>query len=181
MYFKRGLRKIIADNTPADCYKFYKKNRKHEAEVSPTIYHEIVQKFNHLTIRAMIYENKEFVMPGRLGSMRILKREQKIRLNKEGNVDTKRLAVNYKKTKELWIKLYPGLTGEEIKEIPNKKVIFEYNEHTDGYKFNFIWNKITSNVKNQTAYYVEMTREAKTELSRALKQVPLLKNNFYAR
>lgn len=181
MYWKRGPRKIIADYTPNDIYKWYIKNRKNKVEINTKTYHEIVQKFNHLVTRAMIYENMEFIMPGRLGSLRIIRTPYKIKLTKEGKVDTSQLVVNWKKTKELWSKTYPDKTADEIHLITGKKVIYELNEHTDRQKYHFRWCKLTSNVQNKTAYYFEMMRPAKTELAKALKEIPALRNNFYTR
>lgn len=181
MWFKRGLRKLIADyTTRRDIYPWYMKNRKHKVNITATKYIEIVKKFNHLAMQSMIYENKEFVLPNRLGSLCILKRNYQIRLNKQGKVDTNRLVIDWKKTKEKWAKQYPDLTKEELLAIPNKKVIFNYNEHTDKQQYIFVWNKVTSNTPNQSAYYIEVVREPKTELAKALREIPTLKDNFYS-
>ena len=115
-------------------------------------------------------------MPARLGYLRIKKKLVEVKLDKEGNVDARRLSVDWKKTKKYWQELYPGLTPQEISKLEGKPVIRELNESTDGYRMSWFWDKLTSTMKNQSAYYIGMTRSNDQMLSRGIKFNHL---NFY--
>ena len=177
--FKRGKRKTIADYKTQDIYKHYKIKCK-ERNLEPVPYGKfakILRVFNENRINLVIMENIEFHMPFRTGSIRVKKKEVKIKIKDNGDVDKRNLSINWKKTKEYWMKQYPNLTSEEIKEIPNKKLIYELNEHTDGFRFIYYWDKITCNIKNQSAYSFTATRTNKEKLTVALKTIRNL--NYY--
>lgn len=173
MHFKRGKRKVIADYKIKDIYKYYKDKckKKRIKWLEYTQFIKIHKIIYENIMNRIIYEGAEFTFSYRLGGLRIKKKKQVLRLDKEGNVDKRSLSVNWKKTKILWNKQYFGKTFEEIKKIKNKPLIYELNEHTDGYRFSFFWDKITCNVPNQSAYYFEPIRKYKERLAIALKTI----------
>lgn len=172
--YKRGNRKLIADFKFNDIYKFYKKNSDNPLPKSlvKTLYKEMYTEL----IKLIVLDNFQFRMPNKLGYLRVKKKVVEPKLNKEGELDTRALSINWKKTKLLWQSKYEGMTAEEISAIPNKPVIRELNEHTDGYRFMWFWEKLTSSTPNQSAYYIEMTRTNKKILSQASKTNKL---NFF--
>jgi len=177
--FKRGRRKTIADFKSLDIYKHYKQRCK-DKNMIPVKYSQfarILQTFNTNRINLTIMENIEFHMPYRTGSIRIKKKEVRVKLDDNGDVDKRNLSINWKKTKEHWIKKYPNKTSEEIKLISNKKLIYELNEHTEGFRYVYYWDKITCNIKNQSAYIFNTTRTNKEKLTIALKTIKNL--NYY--
>jgi len=177
--FKRGNRKEIANFKTLDVYKLYRQRRR-DKELDYVEYGQfarILQTFNENIINLMVHENVDFNMSHRTGSLRVRKKPVRVKLKDNGDVDKRNLSVNWKKTKEYWIKKYPGLTAKQITDIPNKKLIYELNEHTEGNRFVFYWDKITCNLINQSAYVFNPTRSNKQKLTVALKTIKNL--NYY--
>jgi hypothetical protein len=168
--YRRGKRKVIADYKTDDIYKFYKQKYGDEA-LSRKAFMKILKETLPELVKLMIFENFEFSMPARLGTMRIKKKLVEPKLDENGDLDVRSLSVNYKKTKELWEELYPDKTPEEIKEIKDKPLVRELNEHTDGYRFIWYWDRLTCNIPNQSAYSIDMTRTYDRQLSNAAKTI----------
>lgn len=173
--YKRGKRKVLADYKFEEIYNFYKEVNGNRALPKKTVM-EIYSKLFPAIVKLMVFENFDYRMPSRLGYIRVRKKEVGPKIDKNGNLDTRRLSVNWKATKRLWKKLYPDKTEEEIKAIKNKKVVRELNEHTNGYRMTWFWDKVTCNLKNQFAYYVNFTRDNDKILSAGVKNNSL---NFY--
>lgn len=169
LQYKRGPRRIIADYKKEDLYEYYLE--KYDNNVNKIVYSQILKRFFSELIHLMIFENLEYNMPARLGALRIKKKLSKPRLDENGNLDLRGLPINWKKTKEYWQKLYPDKSPEEIKAIKDKPLVRELNEHTDGYKVMWKWDKITCNIPNQSIYQLDMTREYDRLLSKAAKTV----------
>ena len=147
---KRGNGKYRADCLSNDIYKYYCETCGNKLGLSKTEFIDILKKLNDAKFDLIINEAWIFKIPSRLGLFRIRKRKTKFILDKDGNLDTKYLNVDYKATKDLWA------TDEEARK--EKKLIFHFNEHTDGYKFPWYWDKRISNAKNQSLYKVIITR-----------------------
>jgi len=173
MHFQRGKRKTIADYKIQDIYKFYKKRCKEKGTniLDYTIFVRLNKVFYENMMNRIIYEGAEFTIPYRLGGLRVKKKKQILKLDEEGNVDKRNLTPNWKKTKEYWARIYEDKTAEEIKEIKDKHIVYELNEHTDGYRFSFFWDKITCVIPNQSAYYFTPIRKYKERLNVALKTI----------
>jgi hypothetical protein len=176
MIFKRGKRKNIADYKTRDIFKFYKKD---EGIVEYKVFSNIVSEFNGMIMRLIIDEAHEFVMPSRLGSLRVRKRKVKLELNADGKIDKSKLTPDWFKTRKLWDEIYKDIPIEEINKIPNKRIIYNLNEHTDGYRFIFYWDKVTSNILNQSAYRIQVTRDWNKYFAIRLKSDKKLKNIYY--
>lgn len=174
--YKRGKGKVKTDFGLKEIYDFY--YEKYSNTVDKSLYRKICKEFNENILKDAIYEGRDFSMGARLGSIRIRKFNNKIKLGEDGNIATK-FKVNWNKTLKKWEELYPDKTPEEIKNIPNKPLIFHLNEHTDGWVMKWYWDKITCNVVNQSAYRFEPQREIKREAAKAWKTIPGLKNIYY--
>ena len=85
-----------------------------------------------------------------------------------------KIPVDWKRTVDEWLVIYPGKSLEELKEIKNKPLIRILNEHSDGKKLFWYWDKYTSNVKNKTAYRLEVTRTWDRMLSNKVKKTKRL-------
>ena len=175
LIYRRGRNKVLADYTFDDIYKFYKEVYKDKA-LSRKSVHEIYKRMFPEIVKLIIFDNLDYRMPCRLGSIRIKKKKASPTINEEGKLDTRKLSINWKKTKSLWEELYPGKTAEEIKLIKDKPRIKEINEHTNGYRMTWFWDKVTCNIPNQNAYYINLCREADKILSSAVKTNDL---NYY--
>lgn len=175
LIFKRGPRKILADYKFGDLYNFYKEL--HGSKALPkSVVKEVYKKLFPAIVKMMVFENLDYRLPNRLGYIRVKKKLVEPKLDKDGNVDARRLSVDFKKTKRLWEKLYPGKTQKELKAIKDKPLIRELNEDYNGYRVTWYWDKTTCNLPNQSAYYIKITRDNNRILSSGVKFNNL---NFY--
>jgi len=148
-----GLREI---------YKDYGKSV--EDPVEYKMFRDVWTDFIKDVTHNIIYNNFHFRMPDKLGFLMIIKKKVPINLNEDGELITKHLTPDWKRTKELWEKIYPGKTPEELKQISNKKIVYHTNRHTDGFRMSWYWDKRA--LKNNTAYSFKVTRTN----SRAVKE-----------
>lgn len=173
--FKRGKRKVLAAYASNDIYDYYKTH--YDRVVSKSVFMKILKDLYAEIMNMIIFENLDFVLPAHMGSLRIKKKKIELSINKDGKLDKRRFTVNWKKTKEYWGKLYKDKTAEELKEIKDKPVIIELNEHSDGYRYTWFWDKTTCNALNQSAYYFDAIRKYDTLIAKASKTVRDL--NYY--
>lgn len=171
----RNKNKIQVDYKSDDMYKYFLEKNPEKSYITKTLYMSIIKEFMSEIFNYMIFTNMEFYMPARLGTIRIQKRMVNLQFKNDGTLDKSKLGINYRETLKLWEETYPELSLEEIKKIPDKKFIYHLNEHTDGYRLHFRWDKSTSNVKNQSAYRYKTTRTNKRNLARTVKEFPNLK------
>ncbi len=169
----RNKNKIQVDYKSDDLYKFYIKNNPHmEDIVSKATYMEIIKDFMREKFNHMMISNIEYYLPARLGNVTIKSKRIEASLDADGNLDKTKLAVDYNKTLKLWAKIYPNKTLDEIKAVPDRRMVYHLNEHSDGRKVYFFWDKLTSNVRNQSAYRVQFTRTLKRTLAAYIKKYP---------
>jgi hypothetical protein len=173
--YLRGKGKVLADYKFNDIYQFYQELYKEKA-LPKSVVKEIYKKLFPAIVKMIVFDNLDYRMPARLGYLRVRKKLVEPKLDKEGNVDARNLSVDWKKTKRYWKKLYPDKTGEEIKQIEDKPLVRETNDKTGGYRMSWYWDKLTCNIKNQSAYYVNLTRDNDRILSNGIKYNHL---NFY--
>jgi len=173
--YKRGKRKVLADYKFADIYKFYKEQYGDKA-LDKAIVKKLYSRIFPEIVKLMVFNTLDYRMPAQLGYLRVKKKEVTPKLDENGNLDARNLSVNWKKTKKLWLSLYPDKTAEEIKSIEGKPVVRELNDHSDNYRMSWFWDKTTCNIKNQSAYYVDITRDNDKILSAGIKMNNL---NFY--
>lgn len=150
--------------------KFTKKERESPAFIDYKTFSSVVKDFNQELSRMIIEDAVEFKMPLRLGFVRIKKYKKKPQLKPDGTIDKKNMSINWKASKELWAKEYPGKTSEELKEIHHKPLVYHLNEHTDGYGFLLYWNKKGSNAINRSIYSMVFTFSNNRHLASILKR-----------
>ena len=173
--YKRGKRKIIADYKFDEIYNFYQEQYGEKA-LPRDVVRKIYSKIFPGIVKLMVFETLDFRMPAHLGYLRVKKKEVTPKIDVSGELDTRKLSVNWKKTKKLWQDIYPDKTAEEIKDIEGKPVVRELNDHSDNYRMSWFWDKSTCKVKNQNAYYIDLTRTNDQILSSGIKYNDL---NFY--
>jgi hypothetical protein len=142
----RGKSKLISDYTFKDAYKIYKKEVIKELQVDKKTYTKIIKLANKIIIDKLLYESESVKLPFKLGTLRIKK--NKI------NYSTNRLSVDWKTTLE---------TGYKVLHL---------NEHRNGYRYRFYWNKKGANIKNITCYSFTPSRSSKRLLAKILKYKP---------
>ena len=171
MAYKRGIGKNNVDCALKELYKGYKKSI--EKPVDYKTYAAFIKEYNSRIIDAVIYERLEYVMPARMGRLR-LQRQKHVPYVKDDKVVTTHIRPDWKRTLDYWHKIYPGKTDEEIKLIPNKKVLKYQNEHSNGYSARFCWDKSRSNVINQSCYVFKATRTSLENLARFIKKTGII-------
>lgn len=166
LYFTQHNKKTN-DYNLADCFKWYK-NEKHGSIKTFTKYKEVVTELNSIFVNLLIYKGIDFKMPERLGHLSVKRKKCKFYSDTKGHV-ANNYPIDWFRTKKLWEEQYPGLSNEELKKIKNKKIIYNFNEHSAGEKCIFYWDKVMSNVKYQNFYWIRFNRTHKLNLSAALK------------
>ena len=157
-----------------EIYRFFKsKFTKREIECSSFVGYSkfagIIKDFNKELSRMIIEDAVEFKMPFRLGYVRIKKFKKKYMLRADGTIDKSNQSINWKATRELWAKEYPGKSIPELKQIRGKPLIYHLNEHTGGYGFFLYWNKKGSNAMNRSVYSMIFTSTNNRHLANVLK------------
>jgi hypothetical protein len=163
LFAKRGKGKLKADFGLKDAYKIYKEDG---GMLKYSVFSKILRDINTQIADKIIMEALEFNMPSMIGTIRIRKFKNKA-VNADGTSRFKKLRPDWAKTKELWAKTYPGKTMEELKEIENKPLVRHLNEHTNGYSYEFYYNKSSGKYRNKSAYSFLPSRGIKNMLSAA--------------
>lgn len=173
----RGAGKIKADYTYTDMYESYIKSIKDsymplgtafedtDYALSCKEHNKILKDFHKLVFKKIVETNYIYKLPLRLGNHSVKKYKEEFYFDNEGNVIQKYLAVDYVATKLLW---------EKDPEAKEKRIkVFNLNEHTDGYRHRFFWekkvNNMPSNVKGILAYNFSLCRDNKRYLSKTIK------------
>ena len=149
--------RLYSDFGTEAMYRYYKKKTGNPRRMSRTTFSNICRDINDAIMYCIINEGMEFYMP-HMGGIRIKKYKPRLKLKEDGDLDTRKIDVDYKASKQLWIDK-PETKGT---------VIFNFNEHTNGNKYRFWWDKRTAKVKNQQAYYFKATRTHKRKLASAI-------------
>lgn len=103
----------------------------------------VTDYFKH--IRDEVIENgREFKLPCRLGFLTVIKHKPK-------HYDSRSLRVDYRSSRDVG------------------KLVLHLNEHTNGFKYRFHWNKQKMLIKNKIKYQLVMTRANKRRLAYILK------------
>jgi hypothetical protein len=158
--FKRGLGKNNADYTQEDAYKYMKEHNP-DIKISYKTYLALCMAFNDFLMQDMMYNTSDIYLPANLGSIGIRKYDCNPRINSSGTVVMSQTPVDYRATKAYWEK-HP-----EARE--QKKLIRYLNNHTNGYRHRFFWDKITHNFTNKFAYQFVPLRKYSRMLANILK------------
>jgi len=171
-YQKRTEGKRNADYGSNDIYKYYCRKTKNPKKLTQTQYFEVFDEFMAHVKHLMMFNSFTFLMPHRLGGIRIFKYKPPLKLDDKGNLSKRNLRPDWKVTINYWKELYPDKTGEELKEIKGKPIIYHLNKHTDGYKTRFGWDKSTAIVKNIRGYSIQPLRCFLREIAKTIKENP---------
>lgn len=171
--------KIKADYRSKEIYNFYCKTTGNPRNITQHQFVTVMKDFFSVVIHRMIYDNFELTFPRRLGNLRIEKAKMEYKLNEKGQLDKRALSPNYKACKELWAKMYPGVSPIGIKNVhPDRPLIYYENKHTDGFRHKWKWDKRTCLVRHGALYKLDIARANDRMLASALKN-PNLMLDFY--
>lgn len=143
-------RKYKIHLTINDIWKQYKKE-KIVPDIDEKTFKNILYDLNKLKSDLIIRSSFEYRLPFRLGFLRIRKGKLRIKIV-NGKMDINKNIIDWKATLDYWEKQYGTRNRKELKKIPEKKVIFQTNEHTDGNVMRWYWDKNISNVKNKSVF-----------------------------
>jgi hypothetical protein len=152
---KRGPRKITVDYGRPDIFKAFNKVED-MPKISQSVHSKILNEFNKEVSRLILEEAFEFLIPNRVGTLRIKKYRPKI-FNKDGDLRRGKLNPNWKKTNELWAK------DPEAKA--SKTLVYHTNEHSDGYEYKWHFSNYRSTCANKSAYCFIPTRTNKRAIT----------------
>lgn len=139
-----------------DSYKLYLKNT--DTPIGISMYLSIVNGFMKFLVKKL-FSTGSIMFPERLGSLQIVGRKVKVRIE-DGEI--KGLAPDWASTKKLW--------EEDEQAKKDKQLVYHFNEHTNSVRYRFFWSKARALVTNKTLYNLRMTRSNKRELSKLIQE-----------
>ena len=141
------MERIKGAKTLKDAYKFYIENIPENSPfyVEYSVYRKVCEEFNKKICKYILEDAGEFQLPYRLGSLRIKKTKMDY-----GNKNHMR--PDWKKTKELG------------------KTVYHLNDHTDGFRYRWAWNKSNVVTVGKKLYSFYPTRTNKRTLAQLLKE-----------
>lgn len=131
--------------TIADYYLSYKEYIEQDTlyDVSFTQFKQIVCDYFKYMRDQILLESKEIKIPCRLGTLQVVKSKPK-------EYSGKSLRIDYKSTKEL------------------NKLVYHLNDHSNHYKYRYLWSKKQCLTLNKTKYQFVATRENKRNLAQII-------------
>ena len=157
---KRGPRAVKVDYKRRDIYRYLLKQVP-DIGVESSQHGRILNSFNKKISDLILTEALDFLMPARVGAIRILKYKPTIKIMKDGTLDTSNLSVDWQKTNKLW------KSNPETKK--QKKLIYFTNEHSEGYQYKWYFTNYRSNCINKTVYCFKPSRDNKRKLAQLIK------------
>ena len=134
------------NKTIKDAYKEYEKEITKDTffDIGYKDYRKACEMFNKEICEKILLNAEEFILPYRLGSIRIKKRKMSFK-------DKARLKIDWQETKKLG------------------SIVYHMNDHTDNFRFGWKWDRTSTIVKNKQVYSFEATRANKRRLASLLK------------
>jgi hypothetical protein len=156
---RRGPRKVKVDCGRPEMYRLYKKSS--DKPVSSNTYSAILNDFNKAVSKEILENAFEYIVPFRLGILRIKKYKAHYKIDEETGKIIGNPSPNWKATKELWAR------SPKAKE--EKKLVYHINEHSDGYQYKWYFSNYRSNCINKSAYCFIPSRTNKRRLAELIK------------
>jgi len=128
------------------------------SHVDRRVFRSIIGDFNNAVIRGRVIDKGIAFKIPRFGEMVFRKYKPKVWYDKNGTLRKDRLPIDWEKTWAMWFSDNPGKTKKEIEDVPGRKVLYNMNTHSDGYRFKFFWFKGKCMVVNNTAYVFRLKR-----------------------
>lgn len=141
-FYGRGSNKIKDPYTIPDFYESYceKIDKDSPYNVSYSVFRDILEMYYKGIRDTILDKGLPFKFPCNLGEVKVVKKK-----------------VNFSK-------MYPS-SIDWVNTIKYGKVIYHLNDHTDGYKYLFMWNKSNAKLKNISKYRFIPTRSNKRKLA----------------
>jgi|SRR6187402_979836 len=139
-----------------DSYRPYKTQVENPVDIK--IFVSVLNGYMKFLTRKL-FERGELMLPQKLGNVLIQGKKVNVRIE-DGEI--KGLAPDWVKTKQLW--------EEDAIAKENKKLVYHFNEDTNGIRYKFRWSTTRYLIPNKTLYGLKMTRTNKRFLSQLVKK-----------
>lgn len=174
---KRGKQKIETHYGMKDFYNYYKKNT--ENPISYADFTSLHQEINESIVTSVIEQNYIHTFPCKVGKLRIKKYKAKIKVHDDGTFEWKALKIDYQKTWKYWREKYPEKTDQEILTIPNKARVYHMNQHTNGYRYKYVWDKSVAIFKGKSVVTFKPVRTVSRALAAWLKSIQSINIDYF--
>lgn len=143
-FYGRGKNKVQEVLSLKDSYSFYVTNVAPNTKLTSPEYHSIIREFYESISDYILYKKGTFKLPHRLGRVRVCKDKVKM-------LGLSKLTVDWEQS------------------IKHHVTVHHLNEHTNGYKYYFLWDRTGCNSRNLSYYRLVMTRKNKRLLAKLIK------------
>lgn len=147
-------------------YIFEEYSKLKNPKVDKKTFIEIFEDFATLVLKDVIEQGKDYMLPSKLGSLRVKKRMLNFKFKDTGDINLRSTGcgVDWGSTRKMW-KEYP-----ETKE--QKKVLYYTNNHSGNWKYSFVWNRYLHDLgRNIDCYSLVLNRlTGKRYLTKIVKQ-----------
>jgi len=174
MQDKKSKTRKVGEVKKKDFYNYYLQNRQ-EREVSVNIYNKFLKVLLDKYSKEIVEKGLELKLIG-VGKIRVRSKPLHY-FTKEGK-RAKSVRPNWKATLDYWKVKYPGLTKEELKQIPNKTVLYHDNDHTSGEFYEHHWDNNTIPLKFKTFFNFKASRQYSRLIAKVVKD-PERKTFYY--
>jgi hypothetical protein len=153
-----------------DTYKFYKETREHETKLTDDEYGKIGSALFKLLMEK-VHEGHEVILPFKLGNIYIRGMKYRASLDKDGRV--KGMNISWGKTRKMWEASANkmGLSfNDYVATVPaeERKLVFSFNEETNGYSYKIVWDKSQALAYNRNLYTLCIAKDNKRRLHKAI-------------
>jgi hypothetical protein len=148
MFWGRGKNKVQNKLTINDIYNDFINQFPEDSiynKISKKLYTDIISSYYKAAMEYILKKGGDFKLPRKLGILSVRKKK-----------------VNYRHQNR-WIHIDWKST------VDNNTTVYHLNEHTNGYKYFFYWNKYNYAFKNKTYYRFVATRANKRNLAQLIK------------
>lgn len=135
-----------------ESYKLYKirANNYGFERIATKEYLYIINGFIKFLMRR-VFAGSDVKLPADMGTLGIRCTKVKPRIGDDGRI--KGLAPNWPKTLELW--------NNNAEAKAEKRIVYCFNEHSNGMRYRFVWSRLNSIFTNKTVYSLQMSRPNK--------------------
>lgn len=164
---KSNLYKLSTNNV--DLYRYYKDKygTPKKGGCSRKVFSGVIDEFNRY-IADRLLEGDRICLPNRMGYIQVMKFKQKYILDRNRKIKTKLLMIDWEKTWEWWKK--------DPIAAKDKKFTYYVNDHSDGYRYKFVWDKINTNASGIAIFSFKPSRLLSRRLASFVTQDDSIKN-----
>lgn len=103
-----------------------------------------------------VFTGRDIRLPADMGTLGIRGTKVKPRIDDNGNI--RGLAPNWPQTLKLW--------EENPEAKAEKRIVYCFNEHSNGLRFRFVWGKANCAFTNKTVYSLQLSRPNKRRVNK---------------